>query len=143
MTCCRWYPCGTECLSATRQWQHSTTKSTGLTDNLRIYFSLDSNYGQNPNQVVKASAEKEIFAGVVPLNNTNTTLVALQDNDGLGHILLQAAIGDLPDTNGAIFGAGSNDVVIERAPLEVQHRSFVSANLWVVLVDAAELEKPK
>jgi len=54
-----------------------------------------------------------------------------------------STIRDLPDFDDAVLGATGDDVVIVRTPGNVQHRTFVSTDQWVIWVYSANLQTHK
>jgi hypothetical protein len=91
------------------------------------------------NEVIEASAEEEVLARGVPLDNADTALVTLQHNHCITRALCQTTIRNLPHADSAVLRGRRDDVIVERAPLEIQNRSLVTPNHREVLVEAAIL----
>ena len=55
--------------------------------------------------------------------------MSLELDEVLGEVLVQPAVGDVPQLHGAAFRGGGDDVVVEGVPLDVQNLTAVSRNL--------------
>ena len=55
--------------------------------------------------------------------------MSLELDEVLGEVLVQPAVGDVPQLHGAVLRGGGDDVVVEGVPLDVQNLPAVSRNL--------------
>ena len=55
--------------------------------------------------------------------------MSLELDEVLGEVLVQPAVGDVPQLHGAVLRGGGDDVVVEGVPLDVQDLPAVSRNL--------------
>ena len=55
--------------------------------------------------------------------------MSLELDEVLREVLVQPAVGDVPQLHGAVLRGGGDDVVVEGVPLDVQDLPAVSRNL--------------
>ena len=75
----------------------------------------------------------------MPLDQSDAALMTMQFDERVGQSGAQPAVRNLPDTDDRILRCGSDDVVVKRVPLDVEHGTFVTGDEGRVDVDAAGL----
>ena len=101
----------------------------GIDDIFVTVDDLDSiSSGDVPDDdlVVVARAQQHVFSRWVPFQDGDPPPMTLEIQQVLFQILvdrLQATVRDVPQLDGAIVWSGSDDVVVERVPFNVRHRT--------------------
>ena len=89
-------------------------------------------------EVVGPGREEDVLGRRVPQNEPDSPLVLEKVHDGLGHVLGEPAVRNLPDFDEAILRGRGDDVVIVRAPGDVEHGTFVTTHEGNIGVDPAD-----
>lgn len=93
----------------------------------------------NDNLEISRRRDHDILGSGMPLDLSDLALMSVQIDAPLVEILVEAVVADLPDLDGGVLGARGDLVVVERVPLEVEHRTAVACHFRQVDVDAARL----
>lgn len=114
-------------------------------DCVRVHVRAQRQHGRpsahvpHQDHVVTTCTEQHVLGRGVPGHDAHALGVALQGDDRLPQGQRQAPVRDLPHHDRAIFGATGNDVIIVRAPGDVQHGRRVATDHRRILVHTASL----
>ncbi len=99
-------------------------------------------------EAVETGRDEDAVGRRVPLDVPDAARVAVEVDeplveDGRAGTAADAAVGNVPELDGAVVRAGGDDVVVERVPLDVEDRARVAGDAADDEVHSAGLKRTK